>query len=122
MQNRAAQLVLNYPPRSNRKTMYDKLEWMTINQLVCYHSVIGVYKIRKSGEPEYLAEVLLQDNFRGNLVIPIADLTLAKKSFCYRAGESWNIIPEAIRSIEKIASFKKEVKKWIKMTVLRFLE
>ena len=33
MQNRAGQLVLNYPSRSNRTTMLDKSEWMTINQL-----------------------------------------------------------------------------------------
>ena len=122
MQNRAAQLALNYPPRSNRKTMYEKLDWMTINQLVVYHSVIGVYRMRTSGEPEYLAEVLVQDNILNHIVIPNTDLTLAKKSFCYRAGENWNIIPEAIRSIEKIASFKKEVRKWIKMRIPRFLE
>ena len=63
---------------------------------------VGVLSFRKSGESDYLAEFLLQDNFRGNLVIPITNLTLAKKSFRYRVGESWNIIPEAIRSIEAV--------------------
>ena len=48
MQNRAAQLVLNSPPRSSRNSMYDKIDWLTINQLVSYHSMITVYKIRKS--------------------------------------------------------------------------
>ena len=95
---------------------------MTKTQLVTYHSVIGVYKIRKSGEPEYLAEILLPDNIRRNIIIPVTELTLAKNSFCYREAESWNIIPEAKRSIAKIASFKREVRKWIKMRIPRFLE
>ena len=55
LQNRAAQLVTNSPPRSNRVSMYNKLKWHTVNQLVRYHTLIAVYKIRQSGEPEYLA-------------------------------------------------------------------
>ena len=39
MQNRAAQVVLNLPPRTHRDTMYSKLGWLTINQLVFFHSV-----------------------------------------------------------------------------------
>ena len=122
MKNISAQLVLNFPPRSNRNIMYEKLEWMTINQLVFYHSVIAVYKIRQSKEPEYLAQLLCNDNFRGHIIVPNTGLTLAKKSFSFRAGESWNIIPAVIRSIEKIAAFKKEVRKWIKIEIPRFLQ
>ena len=122
LQNRAAQLVLNLPPRSNRNLMYDKLNWMTVSQLVVYHSVIAVYRIRQSKEPEYLADLLCRDNFRGRIVVPITDLTLCRKSFCFRAAEDWNSIPEAIRKIQKISSFKKELRKWIKLRIQRFHE
>ena len=47
MQNKAAQLVLNYPSRSHRETMYNNLGWLTVNQLVVFHSVLAVYQIRK---------------------------------------------------------------------------
>ena len=120
MQNKAAQLVLNYPSRSHRETMYNNLGWLTVNQLVVFHSVLAVYQIRKAGEPEYLASILSNDNSRGNINIPNTNLTLAKKSFCYRGAEWWNIVPEQIRSIEKVISFKKEVRKWVGNNVVKF--
>ena len=58
MQNKAAQVVTLSPPRAERVTMYSKLGWLTINQLVFYHSVLAVYKIRISKEPTYLADIL----------------------------------------------------------------
>ena len=59
LQNKAAQIATLSPPRSARAAMFDKLGWLTINQLICYHSVISIFKIRSSKEPDYLAEVLL---------------------------------------------------------------
>ena len=58
LQNKAAQLVTQSPPRAVRDPMYDRLGWMTVNQLVSYHSLLTVVKIRTSGEPEYLAKKL----------------------------------------------------------------
>ena len=88
LENKAAQLVLNSPPRTSRNEMYDALGWMSVNQLIFYHTVISVYKIRKSMEPEYLAAKLTNDNFRGTIVVPNTVLSLVKHSFCYRAPES----------------------------------
>ena len=42
MQNKAAQIVMNLPPRSNRKMMYTSLGWLTVNQLIFFHSVLAV--------------------------------------------------------------------------------
>ena len=58
LQNIAAQLVTNSPPRSNMVVMYSKLKWLTVNQLVSYHTLLAVFKIRHSGDPEYLAPFL----------------------------------------------------------------
>ena len=121
MQNRAAQLVLNLPPRSHRETMFSNLGWLTVNQLVFFHTVMAVYRIRKFQEPEYLAKFLSQDNFRKNIVVPNSNLTLAKRSFCYRGAESRNIVPEQVRSLEKLESFKREVRKWTILNVEKCL-
>ena len=43
LQNRAAQHVLRLPRRTNRKEMYDQLDWMTVHQLVFYHTVMTVF-------------------------------------------------------------------------------
>ena len=90
MQNKAAQICTNSPPRTKRPSMYGKLQWLTVNQLVFYHSVLTVFKIRKNQEPEYLAEVLSRDNRNGRILIPNLGLTLAKKSFTMRGSENWN--------------------------------
>ena len=58
LQNRAAQVVTHSPPRTRREDMYNKLKWLTVNQLVVYHTLLTVFKIRQTGEPEYLAQFL----------------------------------------------------------------
>ena len=90
MQNTAARHVLNLPPWSNRSSMFDQLGWLTVAQLAVYHTVLSVFKIRRSEEPEYLYEKLSKDNVRGHIVIPVTTLSLAMNSFCYRGAADWN--------------------------------
>ena len=47
-QNKAAQIVLNFPPRTSRELMFDKLKWLTVSQLIAYHTAITVYRVRLS--------------------------------------------------------------------------
>ena len=61
LQNKAAQIVMHAPPRSKRSDLYDKLEWLTVNQLIVYHTLITIFKIRQNKEPEFLAEKLTID-------------------------------------------------------------
>ena len=98
--------------------MFAALNWLTVNQLVTYHSLIAVYKIRKSNEPEYLFNLLSNDNFQGQIVVLSSQLSLCKRSFCFRVAKSWNI-PESIRSIQTLVSFKRELETWLK--IQRFL-
>ena len=122
LQNKAAQVVTRSPPRSVRNTMYEKLDWLTVNQLISYHTLIQVYKIRTSGEPEYLSDELRNDNRSGHIIIPNSDLTLAMKSFTFRGANLWNTLPAHIRNCPKIGVFKKETRKWVKNMVPRFLD
>ena len=68
-------------------------ELATVNQLVAYHTLIQVYKIRNSGEPEYLASALKEDKSNGHIVVPITDLTLGMKSFTFWGAKLWNSLP-----------------------------
>ena len=122
LQNRAAQHVLRLPRRSSRKDMFDRLGWMSVQQLVFYHTIMAVYKMRQTGEPEYLAGKMMNDNFRGGLIVPATSLSLAKNSFCFRGGDSWLSLPEALRNIRKVGSFKKALKTYTMMTIPRFLD
>ena len=121
LQNRAAQHVLRLPNRSSRKEMFVKLGWMSVNQLAFYHTVMAVYKMRQTGEPELLAEKMMNDNFRGSLIVPTTDLTLAKNSFCFRGGDYWLSLPDSLRTIRKIGPFKKGLKTFAMTSIPRFL-
>ena len=64
LQNSAVRHVLHQPPFSNRKALYDQMGCLTVHQLVFYHSMLSVYKIRQTKEPEYLYEHFKQDNIK----------------------------------------------------------
>ena len=122
LQNKAAQVVTRSPPRAHRDSMYDSLGWLTVNQLVVYHTALTVYRIRQSNEPEYLAEQLQFDNRNGRVIVPNIKLGLAQKSFCYRGADTWNMLPINIRKARKIGEFKAGLKKWVQNNVPRFLQ
>ena len=77
MQNKAAKLVTHAPQRASRKDMFNQLDWLTVHQLVFYHSVLATFMIRGSKEPEYLGNILSRDNRADKIIIPNTTLTLA---------------------------------------------
>ena len=111
---------MNLPPRFSRDTMYDKLGWMTVNQLAAYHTILAVYRIRRSKEPEYLARFLCRDNYRGNILVENSRLGLYKKSFVQRGSTLWNSVPIDIRRITSREAFKNKLKRWVHDSVSRF--
>ena len=122
LQNKAAQIVTLSPPRAERAPMYDRLGWLTVNQLIYYHSVIAIFKIRGSKEPEHLASFLTRDSRNSRIIIPNMNLRLALNSFTIRGANSWNRLPLNVTKMEKIGPFKKLAKKWIVENVPRFLD
>ena len=64
-QNKAARIVINYPPRSNRDSTFDKVEWLTVRQFIAYHTFLAVYRIRTYKQPEYLHGLINRDNHNG---------------------------------------------------------
>ena len=122
LQNKAARIVTHSPLRAHRKDMYNKLGWLTVKQLVIYHTLLTVYRVRQAKEPEYLSSILCNDNRLEKIIVPNIRLTLTQKSFTTRGACNWNSLPLEIRKIETISCFKQEVKKWIKSYVPRFVD
>ena len=100
--------------------MFDKLNWLTVKQLLFYHTALTTYRVRKSKEPEYLSSFLSRDNMRGNIIIPHTYLSLAKQSYCYRGATNWNKLPQSLRSLDTISKFKVELRKWTVENVEQF--
>ena len=89
--------------------MFDKLGWLTVNQLIRYFTLLAVFRVRMTGEPEYFAASLCNDSRNNRIIVQNAKKSFALKSF-------------KIRSLVKIGQFKREIKTWIKQNVPRFLD
>ena len=121
MQNKAARIVTSMGPRSSRVEIFEKINWLTVPQLIFYHTVILVYKIRRSSEPEYLASIFKNDNRNNRIIVPNLNLQLARRSFTVRGAESWNRLPRSIRENETLGSFKASLREWIVRNVAQFI-
>ena len=122
MQNKAARLVSHFPLRAPRKEIYATLGWLSVNQLVFYHSMLSTFRIRQSGEPEYLSNLQARDGRTGRIIISNTTLTLAKRSYSYRASAQWNSIPDNNRNIRRVSQFKVQLRKWILLHVDQFVD
>ena len=120
IQNKLARLITFSPLDTNRNVFYDLLEWMTVKQLIFYHTTLAVYRIRESGEPTEIATLFKRENRNQNVIIPQSNMELYRKSFIYRAIQSWNSVPKEIRSLQTLISFKKNLKIWVMKEVERF--
>ena len=70
LQNKAAQIVCQALPRTSRNELFDITGWMTVRQLISYHTLLTVFRIRSSGEPEYLESHLNKDTRNGQIQLP----------------------------------------------------
>jgi len=122
MQNSAARYVSQSGKDVPRKVIFGKTGWLTVRQLVYYHTVLCIFRIRSSQEPEYLSEILTRDNRRNKIIVPNSNLTLARKSFCFRGAEDWNRLPEEIRTCSQIQTFKAKLKSWTLENISQFDE
>ena len=122
LQNKAARIVCSAPPRAKRLDLFKKVEWLTVQQLIAFHTLLQIFKIRQQKEPKYLYEHLWRDSRNGRIFVPKHNLSVTAKSFCFRGTSLWNSLPRSLRDMEKLSLFKKEARKWVDMNVQRFLD
>ena len=101
--------------------------WLSINQLIFYQTVLQVHRVVKSGSPLYLSRKLAT-NYNYNtrqaagggvrlMGENSGDLSLLQSSFHGHASTMYNTIPAKIRKAKSLPTFKKELKTWIKIHI-----
>ena len=120
LQNEVARLLTFFDPRTHRTDLFDKLQWLTVSQLIFYHTVLTIFQTRMNQEPEYHYSILSNENRNGRVIIPTSNITLYRKSFIYRGIISWNTLPQHLRNSQSLRTFKKDVKIWILQNVQQF--
>ena len=118
LQSRAARLVLNHPPRSNREIMFNKLNWLSVQQRIAFH--ISVYNVRVHQVPENLARTMSRKNHNGFIIIKNTRLQLYRDSFAFRGSLLWNKLPRTVRNEPTLSKFKIYAKQWVLQMISRF--
>ena len=123
VQNKAARCVTRRGIDEPVRNILKQCNWLSVNQLIEYHSVLTVYKTLVSNYPVYLRNKITSDFPRNTrqasqgFLRPAenksANLSLTTSSFRWRGLQSFNRLPFELRTERKLEKFKKEVKKWI---------
>ena len=125
VQNTAARCVTGLGWYTPVRVLLLQCGWLSINQLIVYHSLVLVHKIRKERKPVYLADKLaINFNYRTRLassngirMCEKLESDMRKDSFVPRTSFEWNLLPVTLRNTKEIKTFKTDLRSWIKMNV-----
>ena len=124
LQNRAARQVTRLNWYTPVRRLLTQCNWLSVKQLVLYHSALAVYRTSKSGLPVYLDQHLRSEypyNTRqgagGAIRLTGNYNSQVESSFLKRAANSYNEIPGDIRSSRTLPVFKRKLKFWIKTNI-----
>ena len=110
--NKTARYVLNKGRRWKTNDLMSELNWMRVDEMVIYHSMITLWKILKNQTPRQLAQKFrVDENWKLGTTIP--RLKTTSRAFRWRSVISWNRLPLEIRQIVLISKFKTTLKSWI---------
>ena len=129
LQNKAARIVTRRDRRTPVCELLLECGWLSVKQLVFYHSVLMLHKTRVSTLPKYLYNMYIfnqeteKSTRLGALklikssksVNPKTQLT--RNGFKFRSIQYYNQLPLEIRCVEKVTHFKKLLKLWIRENV-----
>ena len=95
------------------------LSWLTMRDRVTYFKLIHLFKIKHGLSPQRTNKVSVSDTHsygtRGSTSNFHVSKTLsnAPSAFAYSCVKSWNALPECIKLIDSLPSFKRELRKYL---------
>ena len=138
VQNKAARSISKLSIFTPSRILLQTCGWMSVRQLMVYHSLVLLHKTLAQQSPVYLYEkVTAAGQFpyktRQAAVCPpqfsfevqhptdsgtirqvsSAKLGISKKGWCWRSVEMYNSLPSDIRLENKLPNFKKRLKDWV---------
>merc|ERR1712105_191966 len=121
-------LALNIFKGSNTKDLLRKCSWLSIKQLIWYHSLILLWKIVNTDKIPHFKNQISSDRCRaqnlrrlepkGNLYLNSNPSTIrVKNSFIHRSVVMWNSLPTEMKLINSYPTFKSKTKEWILINI-----
>ena len=125
VQTKAGKVVTKLDWYTPTRVVLHQCGWLSVQQLVVYHTVVMVYKILKNQSPSYLYS-MFSTNYNygtrqaGSGMIRSTrtpTLDLASCSFRYRATVMYNDLPLYLREKSTLSGFKLATKDWIRSNI-----
>ena len=116
IQNFACRIILGLKKFDHVSTARKSLGWLCVRQKLRLNTVTMVHKCRRKQAPPYLCN-LFQDRLnvsgrstrsKSQLNLPKCRLSTGQRSFAFRGAKEYNSLPDDIRAIENILSFKRK--------------
>ena len=127
IQNKVVRTIYKLPFDTPIYILMNRSNWLSVNQMVVFHSLMSIYKILKTKKPKFLYDKINMNyehyshttraSSRCDIIIPFLRLNLSMNSFLYRSMKLWNDLPIHIRDISETNRFKICVKTYIKENI-----
>jgi len=117
-QNSLARVVCQAPRSASATKLRQQLHWLPIRQRITYKISLITYKMRTTGTPTYLSNLIhdyiptrtLRSSNKLLLTIPRMSLAMSAKSFSLSSPSVWNSLPYSCRSTKTVTAFKRALK------------
>ena len=118
VQNTLVRVVTRTRRHDHISPILADLHWLPIRARITYTIAALVFKIREVKQPMYLTELIedykpvreLRSISRLLLKEPCIKTTTGQRSFHFAAAKIWNGLPDHIRSVNSLETFKKHLK------------
>ena len=95
-----------------KKTFIESIDWMDIQELIEFHSLLFTWRVLRRNTPLYLREKF-QLNTDNTINTPIPRLMNTEKGYRWRVISQWNNMDTELRGELSFPRFKKSLKRWI---------
>ena len=109
VQNTLAKIVLNNSALPSTIALH-QLHWLPVKQRIHFKIATLTYRALQSGSPSYLSSLINLNNPPSLLHVPFTVKAVGRKAFRFAAATIWNSIPQNIRLLPSIGSFKRSLK------------
>lgn len=122
IQNRGMRIILKCDFLTPKKFMLDALGWLSIAQRIRYNALVMVFKIKNGLVPQYLNDdvTFINEAHSVNLRnvndfrLPKYKMNITTKSIFYEGIKLYNGLPNEIKCITSLNTFKKYCKNYVK--------
>ena len=120
IQNRAARIVTGKTWWTPTRRLLKDCRWLSIRQLIFYHTAVQVYKIVKSGKPLFFKQrmstshpVRTRQATGGGIWRGVGEQAGGGGTFASRGTKVYNSLPTELRNSRTLETFKYKLKKWV---------